>query len=70
MEIDFSKLSLDQVTSLYQNAENQLKDALLNGSLWEEVKDKRMVVTKLAQQVWKKRQASGKSTPAESNTRE
>ena len=70
MNQDFLALSLEQLQELYEKAEIQLKQSLLNGTSWNEVKDKRLIVTKLAKEIWKKRVVEfSSSTPADTPLR-
>jgi hypothetical protein len=56
MEQDFLVLSLAQLQGLHNKADTELKQSLLNGTSWEEVRDKRMIVTRLAREIWRKRE--------------
>jgi hypothetical protein len=68
--MDLLTLSLEELIICYKKAEADLQNALIKGTSWEEVRDKRIVVTKLAQEVWRKREASIQSTPADTPFRE
>ena len=41
MEIDFSGLNMEELNELCQKADNELKQALLNGAGWNEVWEKK-----------------------------
>jgi hypothetical protein len=66
---DFASFGLEQLIDMYCNAENELKQALIDGALWEEVRDKRAVVTKLAQVIYNKRTELDNGTPADTQIR-
>jgi|GraSoiStandDraft_5_1057265.scaffolds.fasta_scaffold1295170_2 hypothetical protein len=67
--MDFINFKLEDLIAVYKKAENELQQALISGESWDEVKDKRSIVTKLAQEIWKKKQLSSNSTPADSQIR-
>ena len=69
MEIDLLSLSLNELQALQQKADRELKQALLDGAAWNEVRDKRITVTKLTQALYRKREATVNSTPADSQLR-
>jgi hypothetical protein len=64
MEMNWSELDIDSLREVYETEASKLKTSLLNGSSWEEMKDKRKIVTELAIELNKKINASG--NPAES----
>jgi hypothetical protein len=68
--MDLLTLSLEELIICYKKAEADLQNALLKGTSWEEVTDKKIVITKLAQEVWRKREANFQSTPADTTFRE
>ncbi|MFL5788534.1 MAG: hypothetical protein ACJ748_10815 [Flavisolibacter sp.] len=68
--MDLLTLSLEELIICYKKAEADLQNALLKGTSWEEVRDKRIIVTKLSQEVWRKREASFQFTPADTPFRE
>lgn len=55
---DIQHTDLETLIELYRKEATELKDALLNGALWTEVKDKSDLVTQLARAI-NKRQAAG-----------
>lgn len=57
MEINLDSLDLEQLTDLYNKANDELKQYLLNGSSWKEVKAKRDVVTEIAKELYRKKEA-------------
>jgi len=65
MERDLCGLNLDDLNTMYEREEASLNTALLNGALWEEVRDQRKNVTELAIAIHKKTQIIN-SNPAES----
>ena len=67
--MDLLNLNLDDLIDCYKKAEADLQHALINGTSWEEVRDKRIIVTKLAQDLWRKKEASNNATPADSQLR-
>ena len=48
MNFDFYHHDLDSLKALYKRENEELKSKLLNGALWEEVKDQRLRVTELS----------------------
>ena len=64
MEMNWNELDTESLRALYDKESANLKKALLNGSTWEEVKDKSRRVTELAIALHKKINTSG--NPAES----
>ena len=68
MEKNLWGLDLNMLKIMYDNEASILKNALLNGASWEEVKDQRRKVTELAIAVHKLRYRSG--NPAETSSRE
>jgi hypothetical protein len=48
MNLDLSGLDLDTLKAMYEKEEMNLKTKLLNGALWEEVKEQRKTVTELS----------------------
>jgi hypothetical protein len=67
MDKYLSSLDLETLKLLYENETAQLRTALLNGALWEDVQAQRIKVTELAIALHQKRMAS--SNPAEISTR-
>lgn len=65
MDFDFSHHDLDSLKILYAKENEELKAMLLNGALWEEVKDQRLRVTKLSIALHSKLQAGNSGHPAE-----
>jgi hypothetical protein len=48
MRSRLSELGFEALNAMYEKEKQQLTDALLNGSSWEEVQDQRRLVTTLA----------------------
>lgn len=69
MEIDLSSLDLEQLKTIYEKADADLKNALLGGDSWKDVQDKRKTVTELAILMHKKRFFYGLSSPADTPLR-
>lgn len=67
MDKYLSSLDLETLKSLYENEAAQLKTALINGALWEDVQAQRIKVTELAIAIHKKRTSS--NNPAETTLR-
>ena len=66
MDINFNYLNTEQLTELYLKADKELENALINGADWEEIKDKRRIVTELAIELHKKRRPEDfGNTPAD-----
>ena len=65
MERDLCGLNLYDLNTMYEREAERLNTALLNGALWEELKDQRKNVTELAIAIHKKTQVIN-SNPAES----
>lgn len=67
MDKNLCGLDVNLVKTIYEKEAITLKNALLNGASWEEVKDQRRKVTELAIALHKLRHSSG--NPAESSSR-
>jgi hypothetical protein len=65
MNFDPSSLDLDTLKAIYQKEEEILKAKLLNGALWQEVKENIKIVTKLSIALHKKHQSLHGRNPAE-----
>jgi hypothetical protein len=65
MEMDFSAFSLAQLNELYEQATADMNAALLDGAVWETLRDKRMLVTQLSIQIAKKKLEHGLESPAD-----
>jgi hypothetical protein len=57
--LEWNRLELVQLMALYKKEANSLKQQLLNGTGWEELKEKRDIVTELAAAIHKKNIESG-----------
>ena len=55
----------DSLRTLYEKENEELKTRLLNGALWEEVKDQRLRITELSIALHKKLKTIKGSNPAE-----
>jgi hypothetical protein len=55
----WDKLELVQLVALYKKEATTLKHALLNGSRWEDLKEKRDIVTELTAAIHKKNIQNG-----------
>ena len=69
MQIDLSSFSLDELNALYKKADNELRLDLLNGASWNDMRDKRLTVTELSQAIYRKKQITPDSSPADSQLR-
>jgi hypothetical protein len=66
-ENEFTKLPLEDLRKEYQKRCSELHTALVGGALWDEVRDQRVTVTRIAQEIhWRTQQMSN---PAESSIR-
>lgn len=68
MEKNLCGLDLNILKSMYEKEASVLKNSLLNGASWEEVKEQRRKVTEISIAIHKLRYRSG--NPAESSFRE
>lgn len=59
---------LDSLNQMFVNESNSLKEALLQGAAWEEVEDKRKLLTQLSLVIDRKKEGINYN-PAENNTR-
>jgi hypothetical protein len=69
MQLDLSNLNEDALKELYDKEEAELTSLLLNGALWEEVREKRHRLTQLGIALYKKRNFRHFSHPAASDIR-
>jgi hypothetical protein len=70
MDINFNYISTEQLAELYLKADKELEKALISGATWEDIKDKRRIVTELAIELHKKRNPEDfGSTPADTQIR-
>ena len=65
MNFDLSHHDLDSLRTLYERENQELRTKLLNGALWEEVKDQRLRITELSIALDKKLQSKSGANPAE-----
>ena len=65
MNQDLSDYNIDSLKALYEKENEVLKSRLLNGELWEEVKEQQQKVTELSIALHKKLQALKGVNPAE-----
>ena len=65
MYFDFYHHDLESLKVLYEKENEELKKRLLNGALWEEVKNQRLRVTELAIALHNKFQAGHGGNPGE-----
>jgi len=65
VNFDFYHHDLDSLKALYKRENEELKSKLLNGALWEEVKDQRLRVTELSIALANKLQSDLTNNPAE-----
>ena len=65
MNQDLSDYNIDSLKALYEKENEVLKSRLLNGELWEEVKEQQQKVTELSIALHKKLQALKGANPAE-----
>jgi hypothetical protein len=56
MEHDLTRLNLQELSELYEKANEELRQSLINGQSWKEVKAKRDVVTDIAKELHRKKQ--------------
>jgi hypothetical protein len=61
--MDYSKFSLDELVRMHREAENKLKDALRQGSDWDELEDQKTTIIKLAIEIQKRKSFSGLAGP-------
>ena len=57
MEIDLTSLNLQELSELYEKANEELRQSLINGFSWKEVKAKRDIVTEIAKELHRKKEA-------------
>jgi len=57
MEIDLTSLNLQELSELYEKANEELRQSLINGLSWKEVKAKRDIVTEIAKELHRKRES-------------
>jgi hypothetical protein len=69
MDIDLNSLELEILEHLYLEAERDLSDSLLSGASWDEVYEKRFIVTKIRASLFKARQVASGASPADSMQR-
>jgi hypothetical protein len=69
MEINLSTFSLEDLRNMYERADSELKAALLSGAGWEEVQDKRRLVTELSIHLHKRTHRNSVSSPADTPLR-
>ena len=60
MENDLSGLNLQELSELYEKANEELRQSLINGLSWKEVKAKRDVVTDIAKELHRKKEIFSK----------
>jgi hypothetical protein len=65
MDINFNYVRLDDLADLFLKADKDLKNALLSGADWQDIRDKRRIVTELSIELHKKRSPEDYTTPAE-----
>ena len=65
MNFDFSRYELEGLKALYKKESDELKTRLLNGALWEDVKDQRLTVKELSMALYQKIQSIQGANPAE-----
>jgi hypothetical protein len=53
--MEYASLSTEQITSLFQKADQELKQALLDGADWKEISDKRFRYTELSIELHKRK---------------
>jgi hypothetical protein len=64
---EFSQLPLEDLRKEYQKRCSELHAALVDGALWDEVRDQRVTITRIAQEIhWRSQQMTN---PAESSIR-
>ena len=64
--MDLSNYNLDSLRALYEKESEVLQSRLLNGELWDEVRDLRVRVTELSIALHQKLQSDKGANPAES----
>ncbi|HEU0063625.1 MAG TPA: hypothetical protein VFQ58_01290 [Flavisolibacter sp.] len=69
MEINFKYLNPEFLEHLYQKAEIELKDALLKGAEWEEIKEKENILTAIAIERHRRYRPEDFGTPADTPLR-
>ena len=57
MEYDLTSLNLQELSELYEKANEELRQSLINGLSWKEVKAKRDVVTEIAKELHRKKES-------------
>jgi hypothetical protein len=65
MNFDLSHFDLESLRTLYEKENEDLKAKLLNGALWEEVKEQRIRITELSIALHSKLQSIKGANPAE-----
>ena len=60
MENDLTSLNLQELSELYEKANEELRQSLINGQSWKEVKAKRDVVTDIAKELHRKKETYSK----------
>lgn len=60
MENDLTSLNLQELSELYEKANEELRQSLINGQSWKEVKAKRDVVTDIAKELYRKKETYSK----------
>jgi hypothetical protein len=55
MEIEYASLSTEQIANLFEKADKELKQALLDGSDWQDISDKRFRYTELSIELHKRK---------------
>ena len=48
MDINFRYMSMEDLANMYLKADKELKEALLNGANWEDIREKRRIHTELS----------------------
>ena len=56
MEHDLTNLNLQELSELYEKANEELRQSLINGLSWKEVKAKRDIVTDIAKELHRKKE--------------
>ena len=57
MEHDLTGLNLQELSELYEKANEELRQSLISGLSWKEVKAKRDVVTDIAKELHRKKES-------------
>ncbi|MFL5788149.1 MAG: hypothetical protein ACJ748_08850 [Flavisolibacter sp.] len=53
--MEYTSLSTEQIASLFEKADQELKQALLEGAEWKEISDKRFRYTELSIELHKRK---------------